>query len=241
MRGIVKHYGLVVALEGVDLELAPGRIQGLVGENGAGKTTLMQILAGHVARDAGTIEVDGQQVSLASVPEAYRLGISMVHQHFMLFPSLTVAENLTIGREPRRNGLFDRDGARAAVADLSARYGLGVEPDRRVADLSVGALQRVEILRALYRQAGLLILDEPTAVLTPQEVRALFGIVRELAADRRTVVFVSHHLDEVLELAERVTVLRDGRVTADLAASETDVRRLARAMVGRDVILRLER
>jgi simple sugar transport system ATP-binding protein len=239
--GISKSYDRVRALDGVDLELLPGRVHAVVGENGAGKTTLMQVLAGHVARDAGRILADGREVRIDGVPDAHRLGISMVHQHFMLFPSLTVAENLTIGREPRRRGLFDRDAARAVVRDLSARFGLGVDPDARVGSLSVGALQRVEILRALYREASILILDEPTAVLTPQEADRLFATIRGLARQGRTVVFVSHHLDEVLGNAEQVTVLRDGRVTADLPAASTDVRALARAMVGRDIVIDLER
>jgi simple sugar transport system ATP-binding protein len=241
MTGIVKDYDRVRALDAVDLELLPGRVHAVVGENGAGKTTLMQILAGHVARDAGRIAVGGQEAEIGSVSDAHRLGISMVHQHFMLFPSLTVAENLTIGREPRRTGLFDRDAARAIVADLSERFGLAVDPDARVGSLSVGALQRVELLRALYRRSRVLILDEPTAVLTPQEAGRLFETIRGLAADGRTVVFVSHHLDEVLEHAEQITVLRDGRVTADLPSSATDVRSLARAMVGRDVVIDLDR
>jgi ABC-type uncharacterized transport system ATPase subunit len=241
MLGIVKDYGPVRALDGVDLELVPGRVHAVVGENGAGKTTLMQVLAGHVARDAGWILLDGREADISSVADAHRLGISMVHQHFMLFPSLTVAENLTIGREPRRRGLFDREAARAVVRELSERFGLGVDPDARVASLSVGALQRVEILRALYRQAGILILDEPTAVLTPQESGRLFDTIRGLADEGRTIVFVSHHLDEVLDHAEQVTVLRDGRVTANLPAAETDVPTLARAMVGRDVVIDVER
>src|SRR3954451_5684044 len=241
MRGITKHYGRVAALGGVDLGLEPGRIHAVVGENGAGKSTLMQILAGHVVRDDGQIEIGGRAVALGSVADAYRLGISMVHQHFMLFGSLTVAENLTIGLEPRRRGRFDRGAAREAVAALSARFGLGVDPDARVRDLAVGALQRVEILRALYRQAAILILDEPTAVLTPGEAESLFATLRGLANEGRTIVFVSHHLEEVIGHAERVTVLRDGRVTADVPAAATTVRELARAMVGRDVVLDVER
>ncbi len=241
MLGIAKRYDRVRALDGVDLELRPGRVHAVVGENGAGKTTLMQILAGHVARDAGRILVDDLEVTIGGVRDAHRLGISMVHQHFMLFPSLTVAENLTIGREPRRRGLFDRETARAIVADLSTRFGLGVDPDARVGGLSVGALQRVEILRALYRHAAILILDEPTAVLSPQEAGRLFETIRRLATEGRTIVFVSHHLDEVLDHAEQITVLRDGRVTADLPAAATDIRALARAMVGRDVVIDVER
>ncbi|HVL54096.1 MAG TPA: ATP-binding cassette domain-containing protein, partial [Vitreimonas sp.] len=241
MLGTVKHYEQVVALDGVDLELLPGRVHAVVGENGAGKTTLMQILAGHIEADGGRIVVGGRETRIGSVADAQRHGIAMVHQHFMLFPSLTVAENLTIGREPRRRGLFDRDAARRIVTGLSDRYGLGVDPDARVGTLSVGALQRLEILRALYRAAAILILDEPTAVLTPQEADRLFETIRGLAADGRTIVFVSHHLDEVLEHADQITVLRDGRVTADLPSAATDVRSLARAMVGRDVIVDLER
>ncbi len=241
MLGIAKRYDRVQALDGVDLALEPGRVHAVVGENGAGKTTLMQILAGHVARDAGRILVDDREVTIGGVADAHRLGISMVHQHFMLFPSLTVAENLTIGREPTRRRLFDRQAARDVVAELSQQFGLRVDPDARVGSLSVGALQRVEILRALYRQAGILILDEPTAVLAPQEAARLFETIRGLAAQGRTIVFVSHHLDEVIDHAERVTVLRDGRVTADLPAAETTIRDLARAMVGRDVVIDLER
>ena len=241
MRGIVKQYGHVRALGGVDLDLVPGQVHAVVGENGAGKTTLMQVLAGHVVRDAGQILLDGREVTIGSVPDAHRLGSSMGHQHFMLFPSLTVAENRTIGEEPRRRGLFDRKEARTVVRDLSERFGLGVDPDARVASLSVGALQRVEILRALYRRAAILILDEPTAVLTPRESGRLFETIRGLAAEGRTIVFVSHHLDEVVGHAEQVTVLRDGRVTATLAAAGTDVTTLARAMVGREVVIDLER
>jgi simple sugar transport system ATP-binding protein len=241
MLGIAKHYGRVRALDGVDLDLVPGRVHAVVGENGAGKTTLMQILAGHVVRDGGRVLLDGREAAIGSVPEAHRLGISMVHQHFMLFPSLTVAENLTIGQEPRRRGLFDRDEARTVARDLSDRFGLEVDPDVRVASLSVGALQRVEILRALYRRAAILILDEPTAVLTPRESDRLFTTIRALAAEGRTIVFVSHHLEEVVGHAEHVTVLRDGRVTASLPAAETDVTMLARAMVGREVVFDLER
>ena len=241
MLGIAKRYERVQALDGVDLELVPGRIHAVVGENGAGKTTLMQILAGHVARDAGRILVAGQDVAIRSVGDANRLGISMVHQHFMLVPSLTVAENLTINREPTRRGLIDRAAARTIVADLSDRYGLAVDPDARVGTLSVGALQRVEILRALYRDARVLILDEPTAVLTPGEAGRLFDTTRALADQGRTVVFVSHHLDEVLAHADEVTVLRDGRVTAEVRAADTTINDLAMAMVGRNVVIDLER
>jgi general nucleoside transport system ATP-binding protein len=241
MLGIRKRFDRVQALDGVDLALAGGGVHAVVGENGAGKTTLMHVLAGHVARDAGRILVDGHEAEIRSVGDANRLGIAMVHQHFMLFPSLTVAENLTITREPVRRGLIDRDAARGIVSDLSTRFGLGVDPDARVGSLSVGALQRVEILRALYREARVLILDEPTAVLTPPEADRLFETIHGLAADGRTVVFVSHHLDEVLAHADRITVLRDGRVTAEVQAAGTTIRDLAGAMVGRNVVVDLER
>jgi simple sugar transport system ATP-binding protein len=242
MRGIVKHYGATVALDGVDLDVARGEVHAVVGENGAGKTTLMQILAGVVGADAGRIGIRGGEVRIASVEAAYRLGIAMVHQHFMLFPSLSVAENLTIGREPRRaGGLFDRAAAEREVNRLSEHYGLDVDPSARVSTLSVGALQRVEILRALFRGADILILDEPTAVLTPQEAQGLFRVVRDLAADGRTTIFISHKLEEVLEISRTITVLRDGHVTGVVAAAETDTRELARLMVGREVFLEFSR
>jgi simple sugar transport system ATP-binding protein len=241
MRGIVKRYGALTAVDHVDLELRAGEVHALVGENGAGKSTLMQILAGVTSRDSGEVRVSGAVVPMRSVADAHALGIAMVHQHFMLFPSLTVTENLTIGREPRSRGLVDRSSARQRVVDVSEQFGLAVDPDARVGDLGVGALQRVEILRALFRGAEILILDEPTAVLTPIESERLFEVIRGLIAQDRTVVFVSHRLEEVVGNSDRVTVMRDGRVTARLMARETDVRQLARAMVGRDVVMRLER
>ena len=236
LRGIVKRYDRVVALAGVDLALGAGEVHAVVGENGAGKTTLMQILAGVQHPDAGTIAVRGTPVAVGDVEAAYRLGIAMVHQHFMLFPSLTVAENLTLGREPERRGLFDVPAAERAVRDLGERYGLRVDPRKRIRELSVGDLQRVEILRALYRGAELLILDEPTAVLTPQEADGLFRVVRELKAAGKATVFISHKLDEVLAIADRITVLRDGHVTGSRPAAGTTAPELARLMVGRELL-----
>jgi simple sugar transport system ATP-binding protein len=242
MRGVTKRYGAVVALDGVDLHAQAGEVRAVVGENGAGKSTLMGILAGTVRADAGTVEVDGAPVALRSVDDAYAHGIGMVHQHFRLFGSLSVAENVVLGDEPRRRRAFDHAAARAAVRDLGERYGLVVDPAARVADLAVGDQQRVEVLRALHRGARVLILDEPTAVLTPQEARGLFAVVRELTASGRTVLFISHRLDEVLEIATSVTVLRRGRVTGERPAAGTGARELARLMVGRDVVLeRVER
>jgi ABC-type uncharacterized transport system ATPase subunit len=241
LRGIVKRFDGLVAVDHADLDLAAGEIHAVVGENGAGKSTLMHALAGVVRPDGGTVTVRGRAVEITSVADAHRLGIAMVHQHFTLFPSLTVAENLTIGREPRWRGLVDRDAARRTVTELAERFGLGVDPDARVGDLDVGALQRVEILRALLGRAEILILDEPTAILTPQEVGDLFRVVRELARDGHAIAFVSHHLDEVLEISDRVTVLRDGRVTAHVPTARTDAAELARAMVGRDVVLAVDR
>jgi simple sugar transport system ATP-binding protein len=235
MTGIGRRFGEVVALDGVDLVLRAGEVHAVVGENGAGKTTLMRILAGVEHADHGRIEVADRAVTITDVETAYRLGIAMVHQHFMLFPSLTVAENLTIGHEPSRWTLFDRAAAAQAVRRLGEAYDLRVDPEAKVGDLSVGDLQRVEILRALHRGARVLILDEPTAVLTPREARGLFRVVRELRASGCTIVFISHKLDEVLEIADRITVLRDGHVTGTLDAADATATELARLMVGREL------
>lgn len=235
MRGVVKRFGGTLALAGVDFAVEPGEIHALVGENGAGKSTLMHILAGLVSPDQGDILLYGRRAAIRSVEAAYAHGIAMVHQHFMLLPSLTAAENLTLGREPRRNGLFDRKAAETAVRDLGERYGLHVNPATRVADLSLGDLQRLEILRALYRGADLLILDEPTGVLTPQEAQGLFRVIRELAHEGKTTLFISHKLDEVLEISDQITVLRDGQVTGRRTTRDAHAAELARLMVGREM------
>lgn len=242
MTGIVKRFGQTTALAGVDLAIAEGEVHALVGENGAGKSTLMHILAGIVQADHGHISIHGRPVSINSVEAANGLGIGMVHQHFMLLPSLTVAENLTLGREPkRRGGFFDRDAAVKAVIDLGKRYDLHVNPNVRVSELSVGDLQRLEILRALYRGADILILDEPTGVLTPQETQGLFRVIRELKRDGKTTLFISHKLEEVIEIADTITVLRDGHVTGKPQPTMTDSQEIARLMVGRDVTLEFKR
>jgi general nucleoside transport system ATP-binding protein len=242
LRGITKRYPGVVANDGVDFELRRGEVHALLGENGAGKTTLMQILSGLVAADAGEILLRGRPTVVDSAKAAIGHGIGMVHQHFMLVEVMTVAENLAIGAEPRRRGiLLDRRAAAARVRALSERFGLAVAPDARIEDLSVGQQQRVEILRALDRGASILILDEPTAVLTAQEARDLFRIVRELTAAGTSVVFISHKLEEVLAVADRITVLRRGRTVKTVPAAGATVGQLARLMVGREVLLRLEK
>jgi simple sugar transport system ATP-binding protein len=242
MLGITKRYPRVVANDCVDLEVLDGEIHAIVGENGAGKSTAMKILFGLVRPDAGTVRLRGRDVTGHRPAEAIRAGVGMVHQHFMLVDTLTVAENVVLGQEPTSRHLFiDRIAARERVRKLSADYGLALEPDEMIEDLSVGLEQRVEIVKVLYRGAEILILDEPTGVLTPQEVRELFSILRALRDDGRTIIFITHKLEEVLELADRITVMRDGRVTGVVSASETTKEELARMMVGRDVLLRVER
>jgi general nucleoside transport system ATP-binding protein len=239
MKGITKRFPGVVANDSVDLELLPGEIHALIGENGAGKTTLMRILYGLYPPDRGHILVRGREVRIASPRQAIRLGIGMVHQHFVLVDRFTVAENVVLGAED--GAIVDFARARARVSDLAATYGLAVQPDALVEDLSVGEEQRVEIIKALYRGADILILDEPTAVLTPQETAELFGNLRKLRAGGKTVVFISHKLDEVLAVADRITVLRRGGVVGETTPAETSKASLAEMMVGRPVLFRLEK
>ena len=241
MRGVRKVFGSTVANDGIDLELRRGEIHGLLGENGAGKSTLMKILYGLYTADEGEILVDGQPVDIDGPRAAVDLGIGMVHQHFVLVPPLSVAENVVLGEEPRRAGAIDRRRARDEVAEIAERYGLRVDPDARVADLSVGVQQRVEILKALYRRARILILDEPTAVLTPQETTELFATLRDFVDEGLSIIFITHKLGELVQAADRITVIRDGRVVDTVAASETDESQLAALMVGREVVLRAER
>jgi simple sugar transport system ATP-binding protein len=231
-RGIVKRYGAVLANDGIDLAVARGEVHAVMGENGAGKSTLMGILYGLHQPDAGTILLDGRPVRLRSPAAAIASGLGMVHQAFKLFASLTVWQNIVYASEPRRFLLIDRAAARRAVAALAGRYGLAVDPDATVGRLSVGVCQRVEILKALYRDARILILDEPTAVLTPRERDALFAVLRRLVADGRSVLFVTHKLDEVLAVSAHVTVLREGRVAARLITRDTSAREIVRAMTG---------
>ncbi|MBB5908598.1 ABC transporter ATP-binding protein [Actinoalloteichus hymeniacidonis] len=237
LRGITKRYPGVLANDRVDLAVATGEIHALMGENGAGKSTLMSILYGAVRPDAGSIELHGRPVRFAGPASAIAEGVGMVHQHFMLFPSLSVTENVVYGREPRRRGLLDRSAARARVAELIERFQLDVDPDATVRDLPLGVRQRVEILKLLYRDTRVLILDEPTAVLTPDEVDRLFEVLRGLAAQGRSVVLVTHKLGEVLAVSHTVTVLRGGRVAARIPTAEASPASLAEAMTGRTVEL----
>jgi len=225
----------------VDLVVEWGQVHALLGENGAGKSTLMNVVYGLVRPDAGEISFDGKPVQIKGPLDAIRLGIGMVHQHFMLIPPLTVAENIILGHEIANAGVVDLNAASRKVEELSRRYGLEVNPRERIADLSVGLQQRVEILKALYRGARLLILDEPTAVLTPQEIRGLFDIVRALIAEGNAVIFITHKLAEVMEVATAITVMRRGKVVATTSPAEATLADLARMMVGRPVLLRVDK
>ena len=225
----------------MDLDVQWGEVHALLGENGAGKSTLMNVVYGLARPDSGTIEFDGQQVQVHSPTDAIHLGIGMVHQHFMLIPVLTVAENIVLGHEIQNAGVMDLGRAYKAVLELSERYGLEVDPRARVEDLSVGIQQRVEILKSLYRGARLLILDEPTAVLTPQEIDGLFQIVRNLTGEGNAVIFITHKLAEVMQIADKITVMRRGKVVATTTPKESKPPDLARMMVGRSVLLRVEK
>ena len=238
MRGITKRFPGVVADDNVDFDLQRGEVHALLGENGAGKSTLMNVLYGLYKPDEGEIYAKGKRVSFSSAKDAIDEGIGMVHQHFMLIPVMTVAENIVLAQEPVRGGvLLDLDAARERVRDLSQTFNFAIDPDARVENISVGQEQRVEILKALYRRADILILDEPTAVLTPQEAQELFGILRKLVQEGMSVIFISHKLNEVLELADRITVLRRGKRIDTIPREGATEEGLARMMVGREVLL----
>lgn len=236
-RSVVKRFGAVVANRDASLSVASGEIHAVVGENGAGKSTLMRILAGLFPPDRGSILVSGRDVTGWNTRDAIRAGVGMVHQHFMLVPTLTVAENVVLGREITRGWRLDRQAANDAVQALCDRTGLRVEPTRRVSELSVGEAQRVEILKVLYRGAKILILDEPTAVLSPPEVHEFWKVLRTLKSQGDTVIVITHKLDEVVEISDTVTVMRGGETVGRLATGEATPSSIARMMVGRDVVL----
>jgi simple sugar transport system ATP-binding protein len=235
--GILKRFGPVEANRNAHLAVARGEVHALVGENGAGKSTLMRILAGLHEPDGGTVQLDGRDVTGWSTRQAIDAGVGMVHQHFMLVPTLTEAENLVLGREPRRGPRLDRAAARAEVEALGRRTGLVVSPDRLVSDLSVGEAQRLEVLKVLWRGAKLLILDEPTAVLSPPEIKDLWAVLRRLTSEGSTVVLITHKLDEVMEISDTVTVMRAGETVGRIATRDASPSSIAKMMVGRDVVL----
>ncbi len=241
MRGITKRYPGVLANDHIDLDVAPGEIHALLGENGAGKSTLMNILYGLAVPNEGEIRIDGATVEIKSPSDAIARGISMVHQHFMLVPVLSVAENIVLGEEVVRGIFLDREEAARRIRELGQRFGFDIDPDVKVESLSVGWQQRVEILKALYREAQILVLDEPTAVLTPQETREIFAVLRKLVAEGRSIIFISHKLTEVMDIADRITVIRRGRVVGSRIPGETNQDDLAELMVGRDVVLEVDR
>jgi len=242
LRGITKRFPGIVANDRIDFDLRPGEVHALLGENGAGKSTLMNVLYGLYRPDEGEILISGKAVTMGSPGDAIAQGIGMVHQHFMLIPVMTVAENIVLATEPTRGGvLLDYGAAADRVRELSSAFGLAVDPEARIENITVGQEQRVEILKALYRGAEILILDEPTAVLTPQEAGELFEVLESLKSQGKSIIFISHKLNEVLEVADRISVLRRGKLveTRDGAgATEAD---LARAMVGREVLFQVDK
>jgi simple sugar transport system ATP-binding protein len=238
MDGIEKSFGAVKANRGASLDVLPGEIHALVGENGAGKSTLMRILGGLMKPDAGRVEVNGRDVTGWSTNDAIAAGIGIVHQHFMLVPTLSVAENLVLGCEPKTRGIvLDYKRAADDVRKLSTETGLAIAPDRLISDLSVGEAQRVEILKVLFRGARILVLDEPTAVLSPPEVRELWTVLRRLRDKGDTIVLITHRLDEVIEISSTITIMRAGQTVARVKTSETTPPEIARLMVGREVSL----
>jgi simple sugar transport system ATP-binding protein len=241
MLGIVKRFPGVLANDHVDFDVKTGEVHALLGENGAGKSTLMKILYGLYQQDEGMIRLNGEAVSIRSPSDAIERGIGMIHQHFMLVPTLTVAENVALGIPSSRGPLTDLDKVSQRIVDLANLYGLQVDPSATVWQLSVGQQQRVEIIKALYRGAALLILDEPTAVLTPQEVDEFFAILKQMASDGHALIFISHKLHEVLAISNRITVLRDGHNVGEVATEGTTKHQLAELMVGRELSQQLER
>jgi ABC-type uncharacterized transport system ATPase subunit len=241
LREITKRFGDVLANDHINIRVEPGTIHAIVGENGAGKSTAMRIAYGFYTADGGEIVVEGEPRNIQTPHDAIALGIGMVHQHFMLVDTMSVAENIVLGAEPGSAALIDLRKAAQEIRALSDEFRLSVDPGALVHDLSVGQQQRVELLKALYRRARLLILDEPTAVLTPQEVEEFFAILRRMREQGKTVIIITHKLSEVLAISDDVTVMRDGRVVGRVKTAETNAAELARMMVGRDVLLRVEK
>jgi simple sugar transport system ATP-binding protein len=242
LRGITKRFPGIVANDHIDLDLKRGEVHALLGENGAGKSTLMNVLYGLYKPDEGEILLNGEPVALKSSKDAIERGIGMVHQHFMLIPVMTVAENIVLANEPTHAGiLLDYRAAEQRVRDLASQFKFEIDPDALIADITVGQQQRVEILKTLYRKADILILDEPTAVLTPQEALELFGILRNLQADGLSIIFITHKLNEVLEIADRISVLRRGRKIDTIPRDTATEVGLAQLMVGREVVFRVEK
>jgi general nucleoside transport system ATP-binding protein len=242
MRGITKAFPGVVANNQVDFTVRAGEIHALVGENGAGKSTLMNVLYGLVHPDSGEILIDGKAARISGPRDAIAHGIGMVHQHFMLIPVFSVGENVMLGREPVTGpDFYDHAKAREEIAALTRKYGLALDPDARMGDLPVGLQQRAEIVKVLYRGANILILDEPTGVLTPQESKELFGVLKDLVKTGKTIIFISHKLREVLEISDRITVMRRGKVVGHLTTKDTSEEEIATMMVGREVLLRVDK
>lgn len=241
LRNITKTFGSVVANDDVSITVHKGTIHAIVGENGAGKSTIMRIAYGFYNADNGEIYFDGRPVTIRNPHDAIALGIGMVHQHFMLVDNMTVAENIILGAETGSAANLDLEKANRDIKSLSDELRLNINPEAYIEDLSVGQQQRVELLKALYRNAELLILDEPTAVLSPQEVEEFFGILRRMKTQGKTVIIITHKLDEVLAISDEVTVMRDGKSVGNVKTSETDAKGLARMIVGRDVLLRVEK
>lgn len=241
MQGITKQFGVFKANDDIDLEVNEGEIHALLGENGAGKSTLMNILYGLYSPTSGEIFIKGKKVTIDSPLKAIDLGIGMIHQHFMLIPAFTVLENVILGSEPTKRAFLDLQEARSRIIELAKRHSLRVDPDAKVSNLSVGLQQQVEIIKALYRNADLLILDEPTGVLTPQENVELFETLRSLAKNGHSIIFISHKLDEVLEISDRVSVLRRGKKIATVNTKDVSKQELARLMVGREVVFNVNK
>src|SRR4029078_12097635 len=242
LRGITKQFPGVLANDHIDFDLRRGEVHALLGENGAGKSTLMSILYGLYTADSGQILLNGKPVSITSPKHAIELGIGMVHQHFMLIPVMTVTENIVLANEPVHLGVLrDESAAEKRVADVAKTFSFAVDPHARIQDITVGQQQRVEIMKALYRNADLVILDEPTAVLTPQEAAELFEILKTLTREGISIIFITHKLNEVLEIADRITVLRRGKKVETIPREGATEAGLARAMVGREVLLRVDK